>query len=115
MAEPTVDLTREEVTDLLRAWSEGDPCAPEKLTPLIYAELRRLAWLGAFARLALDEVGDNRRLFPQIVVQRPRGRRAADVNGLYPRVGGRSGQRRKRSGDNQCGKGWKESAGHFRA
>jgi RNA polymerase sigma factor (TIGR02999 family) len=37
------DLSREEVTVLLRAWSEGDPSAPEKLTPLIYAELRRLA------------------------------------------------------------------------
>lgn len=28
---------------LLQAWSEGDPGAPEKLAPLIYAELRRLA------------------------------------------------------------------------
>src|SRR5436190_4821772 len=36
-------LTREDVTALLRAWSEGDPSAPEKLAPLIYAELRRLA------------------------------------------------------------------------
>ena len=41
--EPNANLTREDVTDLLRAWAEGDPSAPEKLTPLIYAELRRLA------------------------------------------------------------------------
>jgi RNA polymerase sigma factor (TIGR02999 family) len=39
----TAHLTREQVTVLLRAWSEGDASAPEKLTPLIYAELRRLA------------------------------------------------------------------------
>ena len=32
-----------EVTQLLRAWSEGDACAPEKLTPLVYEELRRAA------------------------------------------------------------------------
>ena len=36
-------MTREDVTVLLQAWSEGDPSAPEKLAPLIYAELRRLA------------------------------------------------------------------------
>jgi RNA polymerase sigma factor (TIGR02999 family) len=32
-----------EVTQLLRAWSGGDQEALEKLTPLVYAELRRLA------------------------------------------------------------------------
>src|SRR5437016_3848247 len=37
------NLSRRDVTELLQAWSEGDPAAPEKLTPLIYAELRRLA------------------------------------------------------------------------
>src|SRR5262245_66654760 len=36
-------LTREEVTALLQAWSEGDAAAPEKLATLIYAELQRLA------------------------------------------------------------------------
>jgi RNA polymerase sigma factor (TIGR02999 family) len=41
--EPTANLTREQVTVLLQAWSNGDPSAPEKLTPLIYSELRRLA------------------------------------------------------------------------
>ena len=41
--EPTASLTREQVTVLLQAWSNGDPSAPEKLTPLIYSELRRLA------------------------------------------------------------------------
>jgi RNA polymerase sigma-70 factor, ECF subfamily len=42
-SKPTENLTRKDVTVLLRAWSEGDPTAPEKLTPLIYAELKRLA------------------------------------------------------------------------
>jgi RNA polymerase sigma-70 factor (ECF subfamily) len=42
-SEKPKDLTRKEVTVLLRAWSEGDPTAPEKLAPLIYDELRRLA------------------------------------------------------------------------
>jgi len=41
--EKKANLTREDVTILLRAWSEGDPSAPEKVAPLIYAELRRLA------------------------------------------------------------------------
>src|SRR5262245_37228495 len=33
----------QEVTTLLKAWSEGDAAALEKLTPLVYGELRRLA------------------------------------------------------------------------
>ena len=37
------NISRQEVTLLLQAWSEGDPTAPEKLAPLIYAELKRLA------------------------------------------------------------------------
>jgi RNA polymerase sigma factor (TIGR02999 family) len=41
--ENTQKLTAREVTRLLKAWNEGDPLAPEKLVPLIYAELRRLA------------------------------------------------------------------------
>jgi RNA polymerase sigma factor (TIGR02999 family) len=32
-----------EVTGLLRAWSKGDVDAPERLLPLVYGELRRLA------------------------------------------------------------------------
>lgn len=32
-----------EVTDLLRAWSEGDRASLEKLMPLVYQELHRLA------------------------------------------------------------------------
>src|SRR5678809_713142 len=32
-----------EVTRLLLAWSQGDQTALEKLTPLVYEELRRLA------------------------------------------------------------------------
>ena len=39
----TTTLTRKDVTELLQAWSKGDPSAPEKLGPLIYDELRRLA------------------------------------------------------------------------
>jgi RNA polymerase sigma-70 factor (ECF subfamily) len=34
---------RNEVTELLRAWSAGEEAALEKLMPLVYAELRRLA------------------------------------------------------------------------
>jgi RNA polymerase sigma-70 factor (ECF subfamily) len=37
------NLSRRDVTVLLQAWSEGDTSAPEKLAPLIYDELRRLA------------------------------------------------------------------------
>jgi RNA polymerase sigma factor (TIGR02999 family) len=33
----------QEVTGLLHAWSNGDESALDKLTPLVYAELRRLA------------------------------------------------------------------------
>jgi RNA polymerase sigma factor (TIGR02999 family) len=33
----------EEVTQLLDAWSEGDPAALDRLMPLVYAELRRMA------------------------------------------------------------------------
>ena len=32
-----------DVSALLRAWTSGDPCALEKLTPIVYHELRRLA------------------------------------------------------------------------
>ena len=32
-----------EVTGLLRAWSSGDAAALERLTPLVYAELKRIA------------------------------------------------------------------------
>jgi len=35
--------SREEVTGLLRAWGDGDQLALEKLMPLVYAELHRLA------------------------------------------------------------------------
>jgi RNA polymerase sigma-70 factor (ECF subfamily) len=35
--------SREEITGLLRAWSDGDQAALDKLTPLVYAELHRLA------------------------------------------------------------------------
>src|SRR3989442_11447536 len=35
--------SREEVTGLLRAWSDGDQLALDKLMPLVYAELHRLA------------------------------------------------------------------------
>jgi RNA polymerase sigma factor (TIGR02999 family) len=32
-----------DVSKLLRAWSDGDQGAPQKLTPIVYSELRRLA------------------------------------------------------------------------
>jgi RNA polymerase sigma factor (TIGR02999 family) len=35
--------TQHEITHLLRAWSEGQQGAPERLMPLVYEELRRLA------------------------------------------------------------------------
>src|SRR5215813_2314817 len=35
--------SQNEVTQLLLAWSDGDKAALEKLTPLVYAELHRLA------------------------------------------------------------------------
>ena len=34
---------RHEVTQILHDWSGGDPAAPERLMPLVYDELRRLA------------------------------------------------------------------------
>src|SRR5260370_2947210 len=37
--EPAVD----DVSPLLRAWSDGEQSALEKLTPIVYDELRRLA------------------------------------------------------------------------
>jgi RNA polymerase sigma-70 factor (ECF subfamily) len=39
MAEPH----QHEITQLLRAWREGQPSVPEKLVPLVYGELHRLA------------------------------------------------------------------------
>ena len=38
-----MELSPHEVTQLLRAWSEGEPDALEKLMPLVYQELYRLA------------------------------------------------------------------------
>ena len=33
----------QDITNLLRSWSEGDPCALDQLTPLVFRELHRLA------------------------------------------------------------------------
>lgn len=41
----TLETSSQEVTQLLIAWSEGDQAALEKLIPLVYQELRRLAKL----------------------------------------------------------------------
>src|SRR6266436_9030203 len=38
-----IQASREEVTGLLQAWSDGDQAALDKLMPLVYAELHRLA------------------------------------------------------------------------
>jgi RNA polymerase sigma-70 factor, ECF subfamily len=35
--------SRDEITQLLRAWSEGEESAPQKLIPLVYEELHRRA------------------------------------------------------------------------
>jgi RNA polymerase sigma factor (TIGR02999 family) len=40
---PAAGVPSSDVTGLLRAWSSGDPAAPDALLPLVYAELRRLA------------------------------------------------------------------------
>jgi RNA polymerase sigma factor (TIGR02999 family) len=39
----TMTSTPQEVSQLLRAWSEGDQTALDKLMPLVYEELRRMA------------------------------------------------------------------------
>ena len=39
----TSRLSAVELTRILQAWSGGDQSALERLTPLVYAELRRLA------------------------------------------------------------------------
>jgi len=38
-----LQLASSEVTELLHQWSGGDPAAREKLVPLVYGELRRIA------------------------------------------------------------------------
>jgi RNA polymerase sigma factor (TIGR02999 family) len=38
-----MSASNHEVTDLLRAWSDGDPSARDRLMPLVYDELRRRA------------------------------------------------------------------------
>lgn len=38
-----MELSQQEVTHLLIAWGDGDKAALEKLTPLVYQELRRIA------------------------------------------------------------------------
>jgi len=36
-------LSEQDVTELLLEWQQGDKCALDKLTPLVYEELRRIA------------------------------------------------------------------------
>src|SRR5438105_4318211 len=43
IAAATRPVDPQEVTELLAGWSHGDRAALEKLTPLVYEELRRLA------------------------------------------------------------------------
>ena len=40
---PTTMSTGPDVTQMLRAWRDGDSAAGEKLLPVVYAELHRLA------------------------------------------------------------------------
>jgi len=43
MAAEADSKSREQVTELLQAWSRGDPAAFDLLAPVVYAELHRLA------------------------------------------------------------------------
>src|SRR6187402_2250948 len=44
MAEPlNLQERPDDISQLLRAWSDGDKLALSQLTPIVYAELRRLA------------------------------------------------------------------------
>ena len=61
-----------EVTQLLLAWSDGDQTALEELTPLVYAELRRLVDLNL---LFNNSPGVCRCLNGFFVTRRPRRRR----------------------------------------
>ena len=36
-------MSVDDISQLLRAWSDGDQLALDELTPIVYAELRRLA------------------------------------------------------------------------
>ena len=40
---PENKLTQHDISELLRAWSEGDQAALEQIIPLVYNELRRMA------------------------------------------------------------------------
>ena len=40
---PVKEASGHEITQLLRAWSEGEAAALEKLVPLVYQELRQMA------------------------------------------------------------------------
>jgi len=51
-----------ELTGLLRAWSDGDASALDRLTPIVYDELHRLA------RLKLARLGDRDVLQPSALV-----------------------------------------------
>src|SRR5687767_8120544 len=51
-----------DVTGLLRQWEQGDPDALNRIVPLVYAELRRIA------RRRLDREGSARSLTPTVLV-----------------------------------------------
>ncbi|KAF5407056.1 MAG: hypothetical protein Udaeo2_28400 [Candidatus Udaeobacter sp.] len=42
-ANGTCTKSADDISELLRAWSGGDQLALDELTPIVYAELRRLA------------------------------------------------------------------------
>ena len=58
-----------------------------------HAEFGQLTRDRALARLALHEVGDGRRFFPEIIVEGPRGGRSGHTNSLDPRLRCGDGQR----------------------
>lgn len=49
----SIDARPERITQLLRAWQEGDTAAGDELVPMVYSELRRLAG----SRLRVERVG----------------------------------------------------------
>jgi RNA polymerase sigma factor (TIGR02999 family) len=59
---PPQDLPRGDLTRLLKAWSEGDASALDRIAPLVYAELHRLA------RYNLAREGEGHLLQPSALI-----------------------------------------------
>jgi DNA-directed RNA polymerase specialized sigma24 family protein len=72
--------TPDEVSQLLRAWGEGDQTAFEKLMPLVYKDLRRMArrhmgrqgpghTLRYFGGLSVEETAEVLKVSPETVAR----------------------------------------------